>query len=109
MPPRLSQPFYLFFTQRNKQQQGEATQRKPTSFPNPFAILKVVLDKEGAVMLAGNGVINILIAGLNTGLPPLITTLYDLSEVQTSLCFLAFGIGSAVCTVITGRLMDKAY
>nr|RBQ87955.1 hypothetical protein FVER53263_13567 [Fusarium verticillioides] len=109
VPPRLSQPFYLFFTQRNKQQQGEATERKPKSFPNPFAILKVGLDKEGAVVLAGNGVINILIAGVNTGLPPLMTTLYDLSEVQTSLCFLAFGIGSAVCTVVTGRLMDKAY
>ncbi|KAF5694881.1 quinidine resistance 1 [Fusarium denticulatum] len=109
VPPRLSQPFYFFFTQRNKQQQGEATERKPMSFPNPFAILKVVLDTEGAVVLAGNGVVNILIAGVNTGLPPLMTSLYGLSEAEASLCFLAFGIGSAVCTVITGRLMDRAY
>ncbi|PNP76779.1 hypothetical protein FNYG_09882 [Fusarium nygamai] len=108
-PPRLSQPLYFLFTRRHKKQQGEAMERKPMSFPNPLAILKVVLDKEGAVVLAGNGVINILIAGVNTGLPPLMTSLYDLSEVQTSLCFLAFGIGSAVCTVITGRLMDRAY
>ncbi|KAF5648650.1 quinidine resistance 1 [Fusarium sp. NRRL 52700] len=79
------------------------------SFPNPFAILEVVLDMEEAVVLAGNGVINILIAGVNTGLSSLMTSLYDLSELQTFLCFLAFGIGSAVCTVITGRLMDIAY
>ncbi|KAG7409272.1 Itaconate transport protein [Fusarium oxysporum f. sp. rapae] len=103
------QPFYFFFTQRNKQQEGDSTQRRPMSFPNPFPILKVVLDKEGAVVLAGNGIINILIAGVNTGLPPLMKNLYGLSEVQTSLCFLAFGVGSAVCTVITGRLMDRAY
>ncbi|KAF5251068.1 hypothetical protein FANTH_3830 [Fusarium anthophilum] len=109
VPPSLSQPLYVFFTQRNKQQQGDATERKPMSFPNPFAILNVVLDKEGAVVLVGNGVINILIAGVNTGLPPLMKKLYGLSEVQTSLCLLAFGIGSAVCTVITGRLMDRAY
>ncbi|KAI7771239.1 hypothetical protein LZL87_012742 [Fusarium oxysporum] len=94
---------------RNKQQEGDSTQRRPMSFPNPFPILKVVLDKEGAVVLAGNGIINILIAGVNTGLPPLMKNLYGLSEVQTSLCFLAFGVGSAVCTVITGRLMDRAY
>ncbi|KAF5585355.1 quinidine resistance 1 [Fusarium subglutinans] len=109
VPPSLSQPLYFFFMQRNKQQQGDAMERKPMSFPNPFAILKVVLDKEGAVVLADNGVINILIAGVNTGLPPLMTKLYGLSEVQKSLCFLAFGIGSAICTVITGRLMDRAY
>ncbi|KAF5555569.1 major facilitator superfamily transporter [Fusarium phyllophilum] len=101
-PPRLGQPLYFFFTRRNKQQQGEATERNPMSFPDPFAILNVVLDKEGAVVLAGNGVINILIPCVSTGLPPLMTSLYDLSELQTSLCFLAFGIGSAVCTVITG-------
>ncbi|KAH7150802.1 major facilitator superfamily domain-containing protein, partial [Fusarium sp. MPI-SDFR-AT-0072] len=92
------QPFYFFFTQR-----------RPMPFPNPFSILKVVLDKEGAVVLAGKGIINILIAGVHTGLPPLMKNLYGLSEVQTSLCFLALGVGSAVCTVITGRLMDRAY
>jgi MFS family permease len=109
VPPRLSQPLCFCFQQRSKQQQVEATERNSMSFPNPFSIFKVVLDKEGAVVLAGNGVINILIAGVNTGLPQLMTSLYGLSEVQTSLCFLAFGVGSAVCTVITGRLMDRAY
>ncbi|PCD25425.1 hypothetical protein AU210_014532 [Fusarium oxysporum f. sp. radicis-cucumerinum] len=109
VPPSLSQPFYFFFTQKSRQQQGDSVKRKPISFPNPFSILKVMLDKEGAVVLAGNGVINIVIAGVNTGLPPLMKSLYGLSEVQTSLCFLAFGVGSAVCTVITGRLMDRAY
>ncbi|KAF4502363.1 Quinidine resistance 1 [Fusarium agapanthi] len=109
VPPSLSQPLYFFFMQRNKKQQRDAMERKSMAFPNPFAILKVVLDKEGAVVLAGNGVINILISGVNTGLPPLMTKLCGLSEVQTSLFFLAFSIGSAVCTVITGRLMDRAY
>ncbi|EMT72188.1 Quinidine resistance protein 1 [Fusarium odoratissimum] len=76
--------------ERNKHQQEVSMELKPMSFSNPFSILKVVLDKEGLVVLAGNGVINILIASVNTGLPPLMTSL-------------------AVCTIITGRLMDRAY
>ncbi|KAF4447791.1 putative MFS transporter [Fusarium austroafricanum] len=109
LPPRVSQPFFFCFQQQRKQQQEDAMERKPIRFPNPLSILKVVLDKEGAVVLLGNGLINLLIAGVNTGLPQLMASLYSLSEVQTSLCFLAFGVGSAVCTVITGRLMDRAY
>ncbi|KAF9776182.1 hypothetical protein IL306_005656, partial [Fusarium sp. DS 682] len=109
LPPRMSQPLCFYFQQRSNKQQADATERKPMCFPNPLSILKVALDKEGAVVLAGNGLINLLIAGVNTGLPQLMKSLYGLSQVKTSLCFLAFGIGSAVCTVITGRLMDRAY
>lgn len=108
LPPRLSRPLWSCFSQRGKQREG-GIDRKPTRFPNPFSILKVALDKEGAVVLAGNGLINLLIAGVMTGLSQLMRSLYGLSQVQTSLCFLAFGVGSAINTVITGRLLDRAY
>ncbi|KAF5574099.1 quinidine resistance 1 [Fusarium pseudocircinatum] len=98
----------LFFLPETNQA-GECDGAESHAFPQSFRYVEGDGDKEGAVVLAGNGVINILIAGINIGLPSLMRRLYGLSKVQTSLCFLAFGIGSAVCTVITGRLMDRVH
>ncbi|KAF7553295.1 hypothetical protein G7046_g7133 [Stylonectria norvegica] len=108
LPPKLNRPLWSLIQQRGKLD-GEVAERRPLRFPNPLAILKIALDKEGAVVLIGNGLINVIISAVMTGLSHLMITLYGLSEVQSSLTFLAFGVGSAINTIITGRLLDRAY
>lgn len=108
LPPTLSRPLLSWFGRRGQQQKADA-ERAPMRFPNPFSILKIVFDKEGAIVLIGNGLIHVIMAAVMTGLSPLMRTLYNLSEVESSLCYLAFGVGSAVNTIITGRLLDRAY
>ena len=108
LPPRLSRPLLSLF-QKQDNKEKEVAERSRVRFPNPFSILKIIFDKEGAIVLIGNGLIHVIMAAVMTGLSPLMNSLYGLSELQASLCYLAFGVGSAVNTVITGRLLDRAY
>lgn len=108
LPSKISRPLLSWF-KRPSGEQEEASSPSRIRLPNPFAILKIVLDKEGAVVLIGNGLINVVIAAVQTGLSQLVATLYNLTELQAALCFLAFGVGSAINTIVTGRLLDRAY
>lgn len=74
--------------------------------PNPFAALRIVLEKEAGILLVFSGLFN---AGYFFVLGTLSTQLesrYGYNSLQVGLCYLPMGLGSLTSRNTVGRIMD---
>lgn len=77
--------------------------------PDPLATLKIIFDKECAILLFVNGFVMCCFSAVSTSLPELYGGIYGLNELEISLCFLPFAFGSVVSALCTGRLVNWNY
>lgn len=74
--------------------------------PNPFAALRIALEKEAGILLLFSGLFN---AGYFFVLSTLSTQLesrYAYNSLQVGLCYLPMGLGSLTARNTVGRIMD---
>jgi hypothetical protein len=74
--------------------------------PNPLNILKILKDKESAIILFYNGFFfngQMIIAA---SLPYMLQRYYDYNELQVGLCFIPLGVGSLLSALSMGHVVD---
>ena len=81
-------------------------EKRKVRFPNPLATLKILKEKESAMILLYNGFFfngQMIIAA---SLPYMLQQNYNFNELKVGLCFISLGIGSLVSALTMGHIVD---
>ncbi|KAF8602360.1 MFS general substrate transporter [Ceratobasidium sp. AG-I] len=75
--------------------------------PSPLQILRVFTQPDILIVLISTGILYSLFYSVTTTTAPLFQSIYPyLTQSTTGLCFIAYGAGGAIGSVITGRVLD---
>ncbi|EED24402.1 MFS transporter, putative [Talaromyces stipitatus ATCC 10500] len=103
-------------TPEEKQEYGEeqaaltAQQKsRKIKFPNPLLSFVILLEKDAFVIILYAAIMFFGMMIMMTSLPSLFPEYYGLDELQVGLCFLPFGISTAIGAVINGKFLDLNY
>jgi predicted MFS family arabinose efflux permease len=87
--------------------QVQATKKeKKFVWPNPLLTLKILKEKESALLLVYNGLFFNGQMALSTAMPYMLKTYYGYNELQVGLCFIPLGCGCLASALIMGRVVD---
>jgi MFS family permease len=89
--------------------QAELAKSRTLRWPNPLKTIRIVMEKDMAVLLFYNSLLYIAFYDVLTTLPSLFQEIYHFNELQVGFCYLPFGFGSAITSFTTGRLLDRNY
>lgn len=87
----------------------EQLNEKPTrkcQLPNPLDTLRILGDKESALLLAYNALAFSGQMTVTAALPSMLRKTYGYNELKVGLCFLPVGSGALLSSIFTGYLMD---
>lgn len=84
----------------------ERTEVPSRSLPNPFRSLRVIFEKDSAIVLTCNGIYYATYCSLQTSLSTLFVELYDYGETQAGLIYIPFGIGCLIATLLSGVILS---
>lgn len=85
------------------------TPKRKLRFPNPINALKVVFEKEMALLLFYNTMIYLVFILIAATVSTQFADIYDLSDLQVGLCYLPYGLGCCVVAALQGYILDGNY
>ena len=92
-------------SQQQQQQQQLAGNRK-LRWPNPLHTLKIVAEKDVAMLLLFNSIVYIAFYDLTASNPYLFAEIYDFNDLQIGLCFIPYGVGALLAPIVNGKMLD---
>ncbi|KAF2199006.1 MFS transporter [Delitschia confertaspora ATCC 74209] len=84
----------------------DLTSRRQLRFPNPLNALRIIVEKDIALIMLSA---SLMVAGfymIMVPIPPVFEATYGFNQLQIGLCYIPFSIGSAVGTVGFGKFLD---
>lgn len=79
---------------------------KRLTFPNPLSSLTILLDKQVALLLGFNALLFAAFYDITATVPSQFAAIYKFNDLQIGLCFLPFGFGSLLASLVNGYLLD---
>lgn len=73
---------------------------------NPFASLKICLDKEAFIVLLANGILYAGYFAVASAIPAQFADIYGFNTLQIGLSFIPIGVASGISTMAVGRAVD---
>jgi len=93
-------------TSQQRQAQKELANRRRLRWPNPLHTLKIVAEKDVALLLFFNSLVYIAFYDLTASNPYLFAQVYGFNDLQIGLCFIPYGVGAIIAPLINGRMLD---
>ncbi|AEO67227.1 21cfdfc5-99a5-4882-8592-d6d36cee1dec [Thermothielavioides terrestris] len=93
-------------------QRADATDGPPKRalrFPNPLNALKVVFEKQLALLLLYNTLIYLVFILIVATLSTQLAAIYHLTDLQIGLCYLPYGLGCCLAAISQGYILDANY
>lgn len=87
----------------------QAGSKKKLQFPNPLASLKIMLDKQVAIILLYNALLFAAFYDVTATIPSQFAEIYGFNALQIGLCFIPFGVGSMLAALVNGQLLDRNF
>ncbi|KAI5793284.1 major facilitator superfamily domain-containing protein [Geopyxis carbonaria] len=97
---------------QNKTREDSEQPRAPKPelrFPNPLHSVRLIMEKDMGLVLFINSIFYTAFYTIMASLPSLFKDIFRLNELQIGLCYLPFGVGCALASVISGRIIDRDY
>ncbi|RJE17985.1 Sugar and other transporter [Aspergillus sclerotialis] len=112
-PPKWNKPLISFLwarkSSRNDNQEHVNTSSRKIGFPNPFKALTIVFQKDTSIILFSNALLFAGFYDVSASIPSIYSSLYGLNDLQIGLCYIPFGLGSTIASVINGKFLDYNY
>ncbi|KAL2267847.1 hypothetical protein VTJ83DRAFT_5124 [Remersonia thermophila] len=89
--------------------QDDAAPRSRWRIPNPLDALRVVFEKDVALLLFYNTMIYLVFILIAATLSTQLADIYHLTDLQIGLCYLPYGIGCCVAAIAQGYILDANY
>lgn len=93
-------------TQTIESQRSALKRKRKLRFPNPLAVLPVLMEKDVALLLFYNSIVYSAFYDVMASFPTLLEQIYGYDALQIGLCFLPFGVGCFIAPSLCGKLMD---
>jgi multidrug resistance protein len=117
-PPPLNHSLISFLKERRLKAEGRQdmfeerdrrSKERHIHFPNPLSTLRIIFDKTAGLALLGNGILFSCYYAVTSSLPSQFHNHYGLNDLQISLIFLPFGVGSLLSALTIGKIIDWNY
>ncbi|KAI9842724.1 MAG: hypothetical protein M1838_003004 [Thelocarpon superellum] len=117
-PPRWNMSLLSYLSLRSsdlasheagRQAQAELAKTRERRMPNPLKALRIIIEKDVAIVLFYNALIYTEFYTILSTTPNEFLEIYGFNNLQIGLCYLPFGIGSVIGSVVFGRVMDWNY
>ncbi|KNG89189.1 putative MFS transporter [Aspergillus nomiae NRRL 13137] len=86
-----------------------AEARHKITFPNPLRTLSIVFQKDTSLILLSNAILFAGFYDVSASIPSNYEDLYDLNDLQIGLCYIPFGLGATIASILSGKLLDYNY
>lgn len=83
--------------------------RQKLSFPNPFPTLGIVFQKDTSIILFCNAILFAGFYDVSATIPSIYQKLYGLNDLQIGLCYIPFGLGASIASILNGKILDFNY
>lgn len=83
--------------------------QKKRRFPNPLASLKIINDKENAIILLMNAFLFATFYDITATIPSIYAQTYSFNDLQIGLCYIPFGVGACLAALSNGQLLDRNF
>ncbi|KAK9239869.1 major facilitator superfamily domain-containing protein [Lipomyces kononenkoae] len=95
---------------RNHEEDPASTAtKKQHKSANPLHLLTIIAQKDVAIVLLANGLIYTGFYCVTVGFSSQMATIYNLTTLKIGLCFLPYGAGCSIGSIVTGRLLDYEF
>ena len=78
-------------------------------WPNPLQAIHILMEKDVAIILFYNALVYTAFFDVTTSLPVLFGDIYGFNDLQIGLCYIPYGSGCAVASLLCGKLIDINY
>jgi MFS family permease len=86
-----------------------SSSRQKLRFPNPLQTLAIVAQKDISILLFCNAILFAGFYDVSATIPSIYNELYGLDDLQIGLCYIPFGLGASVASILNGKLLDYNY
>ncbi|KAE8324467.1 major facilitator superfamily domain-containing protein [Aspergillus sergii] len=86
-----------------------AEERNKITFPNPLRTLSIVFQKDTSLILLSNAILFAGFYDVSASIPSIYEDLYNLNDLQIGLCYIPFGLGATIASIISGKILDYNY
>lgn len=89
---------------------GPANSRmQKLKFPNPLQTLAIVFQKDTSIVLFCNAILFAGFYDVSATIPAIYHELYGLDDLQIGLCYIPFGLGATIASILNGKFLDYNY
>lgn len=89
--------------------QAELAKGRKLRWPNPLKTVHIIMEKDMAVVLLYNSLIYTAFYDIMATVPNLYAQIYNFNDLQIGLCYIPFGCGCALASIINGKMLDRNY
>ncbi|KAJ5305282.1 uncharacterized protein N7443_004942 [Penicillium atrosanguineum] len=94
---------------RDEGVESPAGTKQKLSFPNPLQTLAIVFQKDTSIVLFCNAILFAGFYDVSATIPSIFNELYGLDDLQIGLCYIPFGLGASIASILNGRFLDYNY
>lgn len=85
---------------------GALKAQRPLRFPNPLSSLKILREKDVALLLLYNSLVYSAFYSVTSSLPYLFEKIYHFDVLLVGLAFIPYGVGTFLASLLNGRILD---
>jgi hypothetical protein len=89
--------------------QAELAKGRQLRWPNPLKTIYIIMEKDMAAVLFYNSLIYTAFYDVMASLPNLFQEIYHFNDLKIGLCYIPFGCGCALASLVNGRMLDRNY
>lgn len=115
-PPKWSMTVTSWLRALRARREGVSTVTSNTSpstrkigFPNPAKTLMIVFQKDTFVILFSNAILFAAFYDVSASVASIYHTQYNLNDLEVGLCYIPFGLGSTLASMLNGKFLDYNY
>ncbi|KAB5582349.1 major facilitator superfamily domain-containing protein [Coniochaeta sp. 2T2.1] len=101
--------FCVFQSREIKGRQTDAAMKPRISWPNPFACLRILGNKESLIVILLYSITYAVKMALQASLGVQCVEIYQLDYLTAGLIYLPAGVSGAVAAFLTGKYLDRTY
>ncbi|KAJ5408052.1 hypothetical protein N7509_001935 [Penicillium cosmopolitanum] len=101
-----------YLRSRKPHEAGESLPTAPKQklkFPNPFETLAIVFQKDTSIILFCNAILFAGFYDVSATIPSIFNAQYGLDDLQVGLCYIPFGVGASIASILNGQFLDRNY
>jgi len=112
-PQKWNMSLISYLKSRKAREEGvespaDSTKRK-LQFPNPLQTLAIVFQKDTSIILFCNAILFAGFYDVSATIPSIFNELYGLDDLQIGLCYIPFGLGASIASILNGKFLDYNY
>ncbi|APA13187.1 hypothetical protein SS1G_14095 [Sclerotinia sclerotiorum 1980 UF-70] len=89
--------------------QADLASKRKLRWPNPLKTVYIIMEKDVAMVLFYNALLYTAFYDVTASTPQLFKEIYGFNDLQIGLCYLPFGCGCALSSIINGKMLDRNY